>query len=309
MSEKTNIEWATHTASPWFGCTEVSLGCTNCYARELTLQKKWAGWGDKSPRVRSKGFWKDAYTYNKKAICANCGYHEFIGSDDCRKCGKNFDPATRKRPRMFTSLMDWLDPKVPVEWLADFLRVIHDCQNLDWLLLTKRPEHFQGRLRLAWKVLYEAGHLDAALALDKWFGMMSIGNHPPNNVWFGVTVENQEMADKRIPVLLSIPARVRWLSVEPLLSPIDLLMAANGYDKDGYRKPFLKPLGIDWVVVGGESGSKRRDCGVEAIINVAEQCRANGVPVFVKQDFALRPGQQGRIPDDIWALKQFPSTP
>ena len=56
MSEKNNISWCDSTASPWFGCTEISAGCANCYARELTLKRKWAGWGDKSPRVRSKGF-------------------------------------------------------------------------------------------------------------------------------------------------------------------------------------------------------------------------------------------------------------
>lgn len=61
-----------------------------------------------------------------------------------------------------------------------------------------------------------------------------------------------------------------------------------------------------WIIVGGESGKSRRDCGVEAICDVARQCHEAGIPVFVKQDCALRPGQQGRIPPDVWALKEFP---
>ena len=88
---------------------------------------------------------------------------------------------------------------------------------------------------------------------------------PPANIWIGVSVEDQKRADERIPLLLTIPARVRFLSVEPLL-----------------------------------------DCGVEAIVDVANQCKSAGVPCFVKQDCAAKPGQQGRIPETTWSFKQFP---
>lgn len=271
MAEKSHIAWTSHTASPWFGCTEVSPGCANCYARELTLNHKWAGWGDKSPRVLSKGFWKEAYKWNARA-------------------GLELNKPTafpKSRPRIFTSLMDWLDPQVPVEWLVDFLKVVHDCQSLDWLLLTKRPELWRERLCAAGPYLTNGFPVN-------W---LHEGVAPPN-VWFGVTVENQAMADKRIPILLSIPAKVRWLSVEPLLEAV-LLDGLHRTEGNTYPK-------LDWVVVGGESGSKRRDCGVEAIVNVAEQCKAAGVPIFVKQDAAWKPGKQGRIPDHIWAMKEFP---
>jgi protein gp37 len=277
MSDTTGIEWATHTASPWFGCTEVSPGCVNCYARQLTLQKGWAGWGDSSPRVRSKGFWKDAYRLNRKA------------------------EGAAERPRMFTSLMDWLDHQVPVEWLADFLRVIHECQNLDWLLLTKRPELWRDRMDAVVRLWAGDGSYfrstarrystPEAIAYHDLVCPWLAGTAPPN-VWFGITVEDQRRADTRIQHLVQIPARVRWLSVEPLLDMVRL---------------YLPESPISWVVVGGESGPKRRDCGELAIVDVVDQCREAKVPCFVKQDCALKPGQQGRIPAAVWAMKQFPN--
>ena len=135
------------------------------------------------------------------------------------------------------------------------------------------------------------------------------------NIWLGVSVENQEAAYRRIPELLRIPAKVRFLSVEPLLEPVEL----SGYgEATDWKIPLNERAYIDlhhtihktilpdWVIVGGESGPNRRDCGVDAIVSVAEQCQAAGVPVFVKQDCAAKPGQQGRIPAAIWNLKQLP---
>jgi protein gp37 len=113
---------------------------------------------------------------------------------------------------------------------------------------------------------------------------------PPPNVWAGTSVEDQACADERIPALLRAPAAVRFLSVEPILEDI--------------RLPTLR--GIDWVIVGGESGPGRRACEVEWIGAIVEQCRSAGVPAFVKQDSAFRPGMQGRIPDALWAVKDFP---
>lgn len=175
-----------------------------------------------------------------------------------------------------------------------------DCPNIDFLLLTKRPENFIERLEL---VLFN----ESIPTIEGWLERWMRGTAPAN-VWIGTSIEDQARADERIPLLLQIPAKVRFLSVEPLLESIDLRKSVNGYDKQGYREPFLRFLTeINWVIVGGESGKGRRDCGVEAICDVAQQCVAAGVPVFVKQDCAFQPGQQGRIPDDVWALKQFPN--
>ena len=262
MAETSNISWTHHTASPWFGCSKVSPGCQNCYAEKLTLQKGWAGWGDNSPRVRSKGFWNDVYAWDRKAQ---------------REGG---------RRRTFTSLMDFLDPMAPIEWFGDYLETVLKTPHLDHLMLTKRPELYKPRLEELWR------HFQPQRAAG-WIAESLLKGHPFTNAWIGATVEDQQRADERIPLLEKIPAKLRWLSVEPLLEPIR------------FRTP-SDLLKIRWVVVGGESGPGRRDCGVDAIINVVAQCKEAGVPVWVKQDCAAKPGQQGRIPDDIWAMKELP---
>jgi len=318
MSEVTNIEWAMHTGGPYLGCTPVSPGCGNCYAWELALMRlfpifrrayKAAGfidwetrpvWGDKATRVLSKGFWNDAVRINNK--------HAREGAQG----------------RWFPSLIDWLDTMPagiidqegnkldPIEVLARFLKLIHGTPNLDWLLLTKRPENFEPRVR---EVL-DLCNLPAPDAFYLWLRAWLKGQ-PPANVWLGVSVEDQKRADERIPLLLQIPAKVRFLSVEPLLEKIELI-AALGWNGEHEAKGLPEPLasgirsfkdipGVDWVIVGGESGAHRRDCGVEAICDVARQCQAARVPCFVKQDSAFKPGQQGRLPADVWALKQFPA--
>ena len=212
--------------------------------------------------------------------------------------------------------MDWLDPEVPIEWLADVLDIVRRCPGLDFLMLTKRPQLWRSRLA-------EAGpYLTNGFPVN-WLHEGT----PPPNVWIGTSVEDQQRADERIPELLRIPAAVRFLSVEPLLKPVDLssgTYASNGmgvvWDAFGrvahtphcdYTAKGLTPPagpGVSWVIVGGESGHNRRDCGVDAIINVHDQCRAAGVPCFVKQDCAAKPGQQGRIPENVWKCKEFPIT-
>ena len=99
---------------------------------------------------------------------------------------------------------------------------------------------------------------------------------PPPNVWLGVSVENQEMADQRIPLLLDTPAAVRFLSVEPLLGPVHLVPFMNVGDTYDDRL-------IDWVIVGGESGPKARPCELRWIGSILDQCKVAGVPAFVKQ--------------------------
>jgi protein gp37 len=111
------------------------------------------------------------------------------------------------------------------------------------------------------------------------------------NVWLGVSVENRRWLT-RLDVLAAVPAVVRFASFEPLLGDL------------GDLSPWLPSL--EWAIVGGESGRKRRPMEVRWLLDVVAQCQAAGVPVFVKQDTALLPGQQGRIPADVWALKQLP---
>lgn len=275
MSEQTKIEWTEHTGGPHMVCSEVSAGCGNCYARELMLARlagiireayRLAGledwktrkvWGDTAPRVLTKGFWNDAIRINRK--------HAKAGT----------------RGRWFPSMIDWLD-EMPAgimdqdgKWLdknqvlADFLKVIHDTPNLDWLLLTKRPENFFTLVR------------NAIPSSPSAFGMRMdwLNGHPPQNVWLGTSVENQKCADERIPVLLKIPAKVRFLSVEPMLEAIHFRKGANKAHIEGN---VMLP-GIHWAIFGGESGPGARECRVDNIRNGIEQCQSAGVKVFVKQ--------------------------
>lgn len=187
-----------------------------------------------------------------------------------------------ERPRVFcASLADVFEHREELQpWRDDLWRLIEMCPNLDWLLLTKRPANVMHFVPYRW--CNKGG----------W----------PENVWMGASAENQLQFDARAPHLCRIPAKVRFVSAEPMLESFRM-----HHEFDGLCvRNWLCDDGIHWVIVGGESGANRRDCGVDAIVNVARQCEAAGVPCFVKQDCAMRPGQQGRIPDDVWAIKQFP---
>lgn len=264
MSESTNIEWADSTWSPWRGCTKVSEGCANCYAETLAKSNPavLGGWGKGAPRVLNKD-WNKPRRWNKAYEIKNV---------DC----------IVQRPRIFPSLCDWLDDEVPIEWLANFLELIHDTPNLDWLLLTKRPENWKQRLaevlaHHCLKYTEDRTPWPAWNFVDGW-----INGSPPSNVWFGVSVENQRRADERVPMLLDIPAKLRWLSLEPLLGPVHL-PAMPTTETGGFIRPLDGQSRIDWLVVGGESGPGARICNTRWIYDIVRDASLYNVPVFVKQ--------------------------
>ena len=174
------------------------------------------------------------------------------------------------RPRVFcASLADVFDNDVPVEWRADLFRVIRSTPALSWLLLTKRIGNVLPSLKV--------------LGCDRL----------PENVWLGITVVNQEEADRDIPKLLAVPARIRFLSCEPLLAPINLASLTLSTDRGslyGFNcLSTLFPWGalnyplVDWVILGGESGPGARPFTLGWGKDIVRQCRAADVPVFVKQ--------------------------
>jgi protein gp37 len=300
MGMKTSIAWCDHTFNPWIGCAKVSPGCANCYAEAWAKRSGLVEWG--GPRRRTGAAkWREPKAWNNSRI----KWEEFA-------TGHQFKLGPR--PRVFCgSLMDWLDPEVPAEWLADLLGLIHATPNLDWLLLTKRPGLWRDRMSKLGEVIESIG----LNWVDRW-----LDGTPPPNVWIGCTVEDQQRADERIPELLKIPARVRFLSCEPLLGPINframpldpgnpafLYWPLTGeHVADGYNEPrtFANAQRIHWVIVGGESGPNYRPMDLVWMGGIIDQCKAAGVPVFVKQDSGPRPGTQGRIPDELWQLKEFP---
>lgn len=252
MSVNTKIEWCDHTFNPWIGCAKVSPGCAHCYAEALNHRWGNDNWGNGKPRRRtSADNWRQPVKWNAEA-----------GVDGWARVYR-----FGHRPRVFcASMADWLDDAVPIEWLADLLKLIRETPNLDWLLLTKRPENFHARLE----------SYNQLAAQRRPHGFVGLG--APPNVWIGTSVEDQQRADERIPEFLKIPARVRFLSVEPMLGPIDLRFSCfNGSDSFGTMP------GIHWAIFGGESGPKARPCNIEWIRDGVRQCRADGVAPFVKQ--------------------------
>lgn len=269
MGETTGISWTDSTFNPWIGCAKVSPGCTNCYAEGFASRFGMVKWGVGKPRQRTTpANWAKPLAWNKAAA------------------------ASGKRHLVFcASMADWLDPEVPAEWLADLLELIASTPRLTWQLLTKRPELWQERLQAA------AAHENSG-PLPCRYGPAStwLAGTPPANVWIGCTVEDQRRADERIPALLSIPARVQFLSMEPLLEPVTI------------PPTFLQYAGAQqWVIVGGESGHKARPFNLGWARSIVHQCRAVGVAVFVKQmgDDPRDFGEQGD--DDCEARLQFTS--
>lgn len=169
----------------------------------------------------------------------------------------------RRRYRVFcASLADVFEDYAQVaQWRHDLWQLIDDTPHLDWLLLTKRPENV---LRM-----YDPTY---------WW----------DHVWIGASVENQEQADRRIPHLIDLPARVRFVSVEPLLGPVDLApwlggMYWTGVEHFGLRELVCEPAGLQWVIVGGESGAQARPMHPNWARRLRDECGAAGVPFFFKQ--------------------------
>lgn len=280
--KNSKIEWTHHTFNPWIGCTKVSPGCANCYAAEkdknrfsktlggATKQNPISHWGKGAPRYRtSPANWNQVLKWNRdvdRQILERCKDGEAAIDDD---------PI--QRPRVFcASLADWLDDEAPIEWLADLLKLIHNTPNLDWLLLTKRPQNWAGRVGQvcrAWACDGSYRETPEARAYHDMLCPWRAGK-PPENVWIGTTVENMDQAARRIPHLLTIPASVRFLSCEPLLGPVELFL-------DLYK--IFPGSGIQWVIAGGESGPGARPMHPAWARGLRDQCQAANVPFFFKQ--------------------------
>lgn len=269
MGKDSSIQWTNHTFNPWTGCTKVSPGCSNCYAEDLRKRMGKDEWGVGKPRTRtSPGNWRKPLAWDRAAAKAG------------------------KRHRVFcASLADWLDPEVPIEWLADLLWLIAATPNLDWLLLTKRPELWRDRMTAAKAAARWSGSDSPAFVLaSDWLD----GRAPPS-VWVGTTVEDQRRADERIPELLSIPARVRFLSCEPLIEAVLLTWPEIGewpQERRTHALPnpeewddwkYWSAKGVNWVIIGGESGPRARPFNLAWARSIVGQCKAAGVAVFVKQ--------------------------
>jgi len=295
MADRTKIEWATTTWSPITGCTPVSEGCEHCYARRMAQRLK-----------------------------GRYGYPE----DDPFRVTFHPDrldqPLKWKKPRMVfvVSMGDLFHDDVPWEYIAAIHGVIAFNQQHNFLILTKRHERmaeFYFRFHNGNYVSNLNWWMNEAcyrLPSDVTYGIrlrLKPESLPLPNLWLGVTAENQQRADERIPILLQMPAAVRFVSIEPMLGPVDLTFI-NPFD-DFHTDALDTPdpsYKLHWVILGGETGPGARPMHPDWARSVQNQCQAAGVPFFFKKhgdynrkaqglQFITDPDNAGRLLDGrLW---------
>lgn len=283
------IEWTEATWNPLAGCTEISPGCQNCYAAVM------------AHRLAAMGQAKYAGTTRK----LDNGKVVWTG-----KIGLDADvlaiPLKRKKPTMYfvNSMSDLFHENVPDDYIDKVFGVMAKTYWHTFQVLTKRAERMASYLNAkgvrsrilsaAQQFTWPGWAMDDVTRNDK-------GWEPHlHNVWLGVSVEDQQRADERIPHLLKTPAAVRFLSCEPLLGEIDLpLCFHSSDDPNQFDHSKCAPM-VNWVIVGGESGHGARTCHLDHVRSIVRQCKAAGVPVFVKQIGA-------HVEESGIALKDTPS--
>lgn len=245
----------------------------------------WRGWGKTGSRpIAAESYWQQPLRWNRDAQQAGVRRRVFCSS--------------------LADVFEGYDTMPKSAWAAVCaarFRLFHLVERtpwLDWLLLTKRPENA------------------LTLAPERW------SEGWPDNVWIGTSVEDQSAADTRIPHLLQVPARVRFLSCEPLLGPVDLSTESGycycGDSRESHRRAFwgdhsyndmLQPMpdGIHWVIVGGESGSNARPMHPDWVRGLRDACQAYGVAFFFKQwGEWLEFGSEGAVPGAAIHVDRLP---
>lgn len=229
------IEWLARPGTipaswnPWTGCTPVSSGCQNCYARRMA-----------------------------KRLAGRCGYPSAPNEFDVTFHQDRLDePARWRKPRtvFVNSMSDFFHPRAQFEWQVLALQVIRDCPQHTFIILTKRSEQ-----------------------LTLWDHVCGWETYP--NLWIGVTAENQEQADKRIPELLQVKGTVRFVSIEPMLGPVDVGLFGTVPHSRPYSLGYER---LNWVIVGGETGPGARPMHPGWARSVRDECLQAGTPFFFKK--------------------------
>ena len=224
------IEWTERTWNPVTGCDRVSPGCAHCYALDLA--------------ARLKGMGQPKYQRDGDPKTSGPGFGVTLHPETLE------EPLRRRKPTMYfvNSMSDLFHEEVPYEFISEVLHVMVECERHTFQVLTKRPERI-------------FDFFESELAHEGFFGF-------PDNVWVGVSIENRRFV-QRAEMLRDVPAKVRFISAEPLLGP---LVNELGFPErsgrawrweDGYVGPSLDLAGTDWLIVGGESGAGHRPVDVE----------------------------------------------
>lgn len=299
MGKDTKISWATHTFNPWRGCSKISEGCRNCYAEAFSGRNPsvLGVWGPNGTRVvAADAAWKEPLKWNRAAKEAGERHRVF-----CASLADVFEdwqgPMIDSGGQPINDADGWYSPLVERRPLTmqdvrrRLFELIDSTPNLDWLLVTKRPENIT-RMMPAKFEYDHAASCELAASVET-----PVVRH---NVWIGTSVENQQAADERIPHLLKVSARVRFLSCEPLLGPVNLIDQSwwdcrythSFYPTGMFRRP------IDWVIVGGESGRNARPMHPDWARSLRDQCQAAGVAFHFKQhgEWAPIEGHRVKVP-------------
>lgn len=275
MAENSAIEWCQNTFNPWWGCSRVSPGCRNCYADSLA--SRW-GQGD---LWRRKG---------PRRITSDANWRKPL------RWNREAEAAGKPALVFCASMSDVFElhpvPEVNAELDAARARLwdlIEATPWLRWQLLTKRPQNVMG--------------------------MVPWGDNWPVNVWLGTSVEDQKRADERIPELLKVPAKVRFLSCEPLLGDVTLhalydhapwnytefgVLCTCGSAMDSAEN-CIGGNQIHWVIAGGESGPNARPVNPDWIRSLRDQCAETGTAFLFKQWGGRTAKANGRTLDGrVW---------
>ena len=242
-------------------CTRISPGCTHCYAS--TINKRFGN--------------------GLEYTVPNLSQVEFFISETILE-----QPLRQKKPcTIFVGdMFDLFHEAIPFEMIGRVFQIMHEAERHTFQLLTKRAARM--------KQFHEYRRPETPQATT-W------GELAPDHLWLGVSVEDQQRADERITLLLETPAAVRFLSIEPMLEAVNLSQLSardDSYYLDSLRGIYVKKANgndfawlnntctrylIDWVICGGESGPGARPFNLAWAESLLEQCRAAGVPFFMKQ--------------------------
>lgn len=287
----TTIEWTDKTWNPVTGCTKVSQGCKNCYAESIANR-----------------MWELQYKPNAD------GTPRKFTDVRCHEDRLN-QPFSWRKPQMVfvNSMSDLFHEDVPDEFIDQVFGVMALTPRHTYQVLTKRPERMTAYFA-DMPYRFQLVEMEADMFLQREAGVgtfLNTKDWPLPNVWLGTSVEDQANADKRIPYLLDTPAHVRFLSVEPMLGPVDLSPDRSPYPSGhwlrfGEHSPYgVRP--IHWVIVGGESGRGARRFDPDWARSIRDQCAAAGVAFFMKQLGGFRPGTKlESLPEDL-RVRQFPA--
>lgn len=270
---KTNIQYLNYTWNPIsMRCNAVSDGCMNCW--HMRMAHRMAN----NPVL------------NKRRRAA------YAGEDPILNLTELVKPLRKHNARIGVQFMgDLFHPNVTDEFIHGVFSIMFDCESIKqtgntFFILTKRPERMFNFMR------------------NNYSPAQCFQRPPWNNIWFGVSVENQETADKRIPILLQCPVKNRWISAEPLLGPVDLttinvLQIEGRYPfpqlEEKYRSKAADYL--DWVVCGAETGPGARPMEWDWAISLANQCKSANMPFFFKEPWKNAPHNCRRreLPDEV----------